>query len=85
VVSSPSHHRLQDDTLIAERAVGVVGNGVAEIMAVAGGIREIVFAVILVHPAGLKETVRVASLHGLALVVGRSTKIDKSILVAILS
>ena len=69
VVSSPAYDGIEDDTLIAERAVGVVADGIAQEVTVAGRVGEVVFAVVLVHPRSLKETVWVASLHGFAILV----------------
>ena len=50
VVCGPAYDRLEDDSLIAEWSVGVVADGIAQQMAVASGVREVVFALILVHP-----------------------------------
>ena len=124
VVGGPTYDGVEDDALIAERSVGIVTDGVAEEVAVAGRVREIVLAIVFVHPRSLEETVGVACLHGftvlvenhdstgslgklldvvahadngaidgrtvgsgeeLAFVVGSSTKVDETILFAILS
>ena len=50
MMSGPSHYWREDDTLIGERSVGIVAHGIAEQMTVAGGVREIILSVVLVHP-----------------------------------
>ena len=50
LLAHTSYDGVEQDTLIAEGAVGVVANGVAQVVTVASGVREIVLAVILVHP-----------------------------------
>ena len=62
VVSRPTYHRIEDHALITERSVRRIANGIAQIVAVTGRVREVVLAIILVHPRGLEETVRIASL-----------------------
>ena len=69
VVGGPSNDGLQDNTLIGEGAVRIVTNGVAKEMAVASRVGEIVFAVVLMHPAGLEETMRITCLQGISLFV----------------
>ena len=59
VVCSPSHDRLKDYALVGEGTIGAVTRGVTDEMGVARGIRKIIFPLILVHPAGLEEAVRV--------------------------
>ena len=50
VVSSPSDDGFEDDTLVGERSVGIVAHCVAEEMRIARRVREIILAVLLVHP-----------------------------------
>ena len=50
MVSGPAYDGVEDDTLIGERTVGVVTDGVAQEVAVAGRVGEVVLAVVLVHP-----------------------------------
>ena len=50
VVGSPSYYGVENDTLIGERAVGVVTDGIAEEVTVTGGVAEIIFTVVFVHP-----------------------------------
>lgn len=50
VMGGPADHRLQDDTLIGERTIGVVAHSIAQIVRVAGAIGEIILAILLVHP-----------------------------------
>ena len=69
VVGSPAHDGVEEHALIGERAVGVVADGVAEEVAVASGVAEIVFAVVLVHPRCLEETMGIAGLQGLTVFV----------------
>ena len=66
VVRGPAHDGLQQLALEAEGSVGVVADGEAKQMTVAGGIGEEVLLADLVHPGGLEEAVGVASLQGLA-------------------
>ena len=69
VVGSPAYDGVEDDALIGERSVGIVADGIAKEVAVARGVRELVLTVVFVHPAGLEETVWVAGLQGLAVLV----------------
>jgi hypothetical protein len=69
MVSGPAYDGVEDDALIAEWAIGVVTNGIAQEVAVASRVGEIVFAIVFVHPRGLEETMRIASLHGFAILV----------------
>jgi len=66
VVRGPSYDGLQQLALEAEGSVGVVADGEAEQVTVAGGIGEEVLLADLVHPGGLEEAVGVAGLQGLA-------------------
>ena len=50
VVGSPSHDGVEDDTLVGERPVGVVANAIAEEVAVARRVGEVLLAIVLVHP-----------------------------------
>lgn len=50
VVSGPAHNGCQDNSLIGEGPVGIVADCIAEEMAVAGGIREIILSIVFVHP-----------------------------------
>ena len=69
VVSGPSYDGIQDDALIGERSVGVVADGIAQQVAVTRRIGEVVLAIVLMHPAGLKEAVGVTSLQGLTVLI----------------
>ena len=69
MVGGPAYDGFEDNTLIGERAVGVVAYGVAQQVTVACRVAEIVLAIILVHPRGLEESVRVASLQRLSVLV----------------
>lgn len=69
VVGSPAHNGIEEHTLIGERSVGVVADGVTEEVAVTGRIAEIVLAIILVHPRSLKETMRITGLQGLSVLI----------------
>ena len=46
VVGGPSYSGIENDTLIGERSVGIVTNGIAEEVAVARGVGEIILAVV---------------------------------------
>ena len=69
VVCCPADNGVEDHTLIGERTVGIVADSIAEQVTVAGGVREIVSAVHLMHPAGLEESVRVVGGEWLSLLV----------------
>ena len=69
VMGCPAHNGIEEYTLIGERAVGVVADGIAEEVAVTSRIAEIVLAIVFVHPRSLKETMRITSLQGLSVLV----------------
>ena len=69
VVCGPANDGSKDHALEGEGAVGIIANGVAQQMAVAGGIGEIVLAIVFVDPRSLEEAVRIISLEGLSLLV----------------
>ena len=50
VVRGPAEHGLEDAALVGVRSVRIVGHGVDDVMGRAGGIGEVVFAVVLVQP-----------------------------------
>ena len=50
VMGCPAYDRIEDDALIGERSIGVVADGIAEEVAVAGGVGEVVLAIVLMHP-----------------------------------
>ena len=52
--------------MVGEWAVRIVAYGIAKEMCVASAVREIVFAIQLMHPGGLEEAVRVLGFQGLA-------------------
>lgn len=56
MVRGPTHYRSEDDTLIGERSVRIVADGVTQAVRIAGGVGEIIFAVVFVHPTGFEET-----------------------------
>ena len=51
----PAHHRREDRALVGERTVRVVADRVAQQMRVAGRVREVVPALVLVQPRRLEE------------------------------
>ena len=61
VVGSPAYHRSQDYSLISERTVRIVADGVAQAVGITGRVGEVIFSVILVHPACFEETAFVVS------------------------
>jgi len=70
VVCGPSLDRLQDSVLVCEWSKRRVANGVCEVVGVTSGVREVVLALVLVHPCGLEETaVVLAGVDGLAICV----------------
>jgi hypothetical protein len=69
MVGSPSYYWIENHSLIGKRSIRIVTNGIAQQVAVSRRVREIVFAIILVHPGCLEEAMRIASLHGFAILV----------------
>ena len=69
VMSGPSYYGCQYLTLVYEGSVRIVADCVAKQMAVARRIREIILSVVLMHPRGLKETVRVVGLKRLSIII----------------
>lgn len=55
VVCSPTLDRLQNAVLVCERTKRRIANGVCKVVGVAGGVREVVLALVLVHPGCFKE------------------------------
>jgi hypothetical protein len=50
VVSRPTYDRIENNALVGKRTIGIVTNGIAQEVAIASGIGEIVLTIILVHP-----------------------------------
>ena len=69
VVSGPANDRSEDHALIGERSVRIVTNGIAEEVAVACRVGEVVLTVVLVHPRSFEETVWVAGFQRLSVLV----------------
>ena len=69
VMGCPTNNGIENHALIGERAVGVVTNGIAEEVAVTRRVTEIVLTIVLMHPRGLEETMGVACLQGLTILV----------------
>ena len=65
VVGSPTYDGVEDDALIGERSVRIIADGIAEEVAVASRVREIILAIVFVHPRSLEETMWIACLHRL--------------------
>ena len=61
VVGSPAYYRSQDYSLIGERTIRTVTDGVAQAVGITGRVGEVILSVILVHPACFKETAFVVS------------------------
>ena len=61
VVGSPAYHRCQDYSLIGERTVRIVADRIAQAVGITGRVGEVIFSVILVHPACFEETAFVVS------------------------
>lgn len=55
VVCGPSHYGCEDDPLIGEWAIGVVAHGIANQVGVTGGVGEVIFSIVTMHPGGLEE------------------------------
>ena len=56
MVSSPSYHRSQNDSLISKRTIRVITCCIAEQMSVSRRIGKIVFTIIFMHPRSFEET-----------------------------
>jgi hypothetical protein len=69
VVSGPSYNGVKDNTLIGERTIRIIANSIAQHVAVTSRVGEVVLTVILMHPAGLEEAVRITSLQGLSILI----------------
>ena len=69
VMGGPAHYWVEDYALISEWAVRIVADTIAQHVAVAGRIAEVVLAIILVHPRSLEESVWIASLQGLSVLI----------------
>ena len=69
VVGSPTNHRSKNHTLISEWAVTVVTNSIAQHVAITSGIREVVLAIVLVHPRCFEETMWVICLERITFVI----------------
>ena len=50
MVCCPAYNGIEDDALVGEGTIRIVADGVAEHVAVTGGVAEVILAVILVHP-----------------------------------
>ena len=62
MMGCPAHYWSEDNTLVGEWSVRIVAYGIAKEVAISGGVREIVFPIVLMHPRSLKEAVRVVCL-----------------------
>ena len=69
VMGRPAYNRIEDHTLIGERSVRIVADGIAEEMTVASRIAEIVLAIILMHPRSFEEAMRIACLQGFTVLI----------------
>ena len=56
MMSSPSHYRSQDNSLISKWSVWVVTYRVTKQMGIACRVREIIFPIILMYPGSFEET-----------------------------
>ena len=62
VVGSPTYDRVKNDTFIGEWSIGIVANSIAEQVAVARRVGEIIISIVFVHPRGFEETVGITGL-----------------------
>ena len=69
VVSCPTYNGIKDDTLVSERTVGIVANGIAQEVAIASRVREVVLSIIFMHPRCFEEAVWITSLQGLSILI----------------
>jgi hypothetical protein len=56
MVCRPALYGFQNAVLVCERSQRRVANSICEVMGVAGRVREVVLALVLVHPRSFKET-----------------------------
>ena len=69
MVSGPAHYRLQYHALVGEGTIGIVAHGIAEQVGVTRAVAKVVFALVLVHPAGLEETMGIVRRQRLSFLV----------------
>ena len=69
VMGGPSYNGIEDDTLVSEGTIGRISDGITEEVSITCGVREIIFALIFMHPLCLEEAVRVASTQRLTIFV----------------
>ena len=69
VMGGPTLDGSQDDALINEWSFRIVTDSIAEEVGVAGRVAVVVLAVVLVHPRCLEEVMRIAHLHGSAVLI----------------
>ena len=60
MMGSPTDYRRQNYPLVNKRSVRVIAYCIAQQMGITGRIRQIILAIVLMHPGCLKETMRVA-------------------------
>src|SRR4051812_20638196 len=56
VVVGPTNHGIENYALVGEWSIWIVTNRVANKMSVTRRVREIIFAIVFVHPGSLEET-----------------------------
>ena len=69
VVSRPTYYWFQDNALIGEWSVWIVTYRIAEIMAIACRVAEVILAFVLVHPTCLEEAMWIVSRQDLAILI----------------
>ena len=55
MVGGPPNNRGQNDSLVGKWTIGIITCGITQQMGIAGGIGEIIFALVLMHPGSFKE------------------------------
>ena len=63
MVAGPAHNRVQQNAFVRERTIRIVANRIADVLRIAGAVREVVVTAKLVHPRSFKKTAVVVSLQ----------------------
>ena len=50
VMRSPSYYWRKNYSLIDERTIGIISNGIAQEMSIPGRVREVILTLVFVHP-----------------------------------
>ena len=61
VVVGPAFHGFEHDAFIGKGAVGIVADGIADVVRVAGRVGEVIFSVVFMEPGGFKKALVVVA------------------------